>query len=89
MFKGLLAIVGSFALIKYRERIIGAMGKFGWAETYLGPGGSYRVVVIAAILLFFWGVATVTGTTDIFLGPLRQVFFPGGTSQGPPGMEAF
>ena len=79
MIKGLLAIVGAFLLIKYRERIVNLTGKFAWAEKYLGYGGTYHFMVILAIILFFWGVASMTGTTDVFLGPLKGIFGGGGS----------
>ena len=70
MFKGLLAIIASFFLIKYREKVVAQTGKFAWAEKYLGEGGTYRLMVILAVIFFFWGVASMTGTTDILLSPL-------------------
>lgn len=81
MFKGILAIIGSFLLIKYRERVVATTGKFAWCEKYLGYGGTYRFMVILAVVLFLWGVASITGTTDVLLGPLRGVFMPAGTPQ--------
>ena len=77
MIKGLLAIVGSFLLLKYRERVVAFTGKFGWAEQYLGMGGTYNLMVIIAVILFLWGIASITGTTDVLLAPLRM-FFPRG-----------
>lgn len=81
MFKGILAIVASFAIIKWREKIVATTGKFEWCEKYLGLGGTYRFMVILAILLFFWGVAKITGTEDVLLGPLSNFFNPGGTQE--------
>lgn len=77
MFKGILAIIGSFFLIKYREKVVEMTGKFAWAEKYLGSGGTYNFMLILAIVFFLWGVASITGTTDVLLSPLRRVFFPG------------
>ena len=82
MFSGLLAIIGAFLLIKYREKVVGFTGKFAWAEKYLGTGGTYNLMVIISIILFFWGVAKMTGTTDVFLSPLRGIFSPGGAAVG-------
>jgi hypothetical protein len=76
MFKGLLAIVGAFFLIKYRERVVATTGKFKWAEKYLGQGGTYRLMVLVAIAFFLWGVSAVTGTTDVLLSPLNNFFNP-------------
>jgi len=78
MFNGVLAIIASFFLLKYREKVVATTGKFAWCEKYLGDGGTYRFMVILAFLLFFWGIARVTGTDDIFLKPLGKIFFPGG-----------
>lgn len=80
MFKGLLAIIASFFLIKYRERAVAMTGKFDWCEKYLGMGGTYRFMVILGVVLFFWGVASLTGTTDVLLSPLRGLFSPGGVA---------
>jgi hypothetical protein len=77
MLGGILAIVGAFLLVKYREKIVGLTGKFAWAEKYLGSGGTYNFMVILAIFLFFWGVAKITGTTDVLLSPLMNVLSPG------------
>ena len=86
MFKGILAIVASFFLIKYRERIVGVTGKFQWAEKYLGMGGTYRFFVILGVFSFLWGVASITGTTDVLLSPLRGVFQAGGGMGGEGGL---
>ncbi len=82
MFQGILAIAAAFALIKYREKVVGFTGKFAWAEKYLGSGGTYNLMVIIAVILFFWGVAKMTGTMDVLLGPLRGIFSPGGAAVG-------
>ena len=87
MFKGALAIITSFLLIKYRERIVGITGKFSWAEKYLGMGGTYRFFVILGVIVFLWGVASITGTTDILLKPLGGVMFPGSEGGGAPVSE--
>ncbi|MBT4021150.1 hypothetical protein HOF17_02120 [Candidatus Peribacteria bacterium] len=78
MFKGILAIVGAFLLIKYRVKVVDTTGKFGWCEKYLGPGGTYHFMIVFAIILFIWGVAKATGTDDVLLGPLANFFDPGG-----------
>ena len=82
MINGILAIIGAFLLIKYREKVVGFTGKFAWAEKYLGSGGTYNLMVIIAVILFFWGVAKMTGTTDVLLSPLKGIFSPGGAAVG-------
>lgn len=63
----LLGIVGSVLMLKYREYIGNLMGE---AEWMMKVGGVYNVVIIAAIFIFFWSLATLTGTTDILFRPL-------------------
>jgi len=82
VFKGFLAIVASFFLIKYRERIVETTGKFAWSEKYLGQGGTYRLMVIIAFVLFLWGVSAITGTTDVLLSPISGLFNSGGAPAG-------
>jgi len=82
MFIGTLAIVASFFLLKYRVNVVATTGKFGWCEKYLGDGGTYRFMVICSILLFFWGVANLTGTEDILMSPLSNFLKMGGSGGG-------
>ena len=63
----LLGIVGSVLMLKYREYIGNLMGE---AEWMMRVGGVYNVVVIMAIFIFFWSLASLTGTTDILFRPL-------------------
>ncbi len=62
----ILMIVGSFLMIKYRERVGDVFGEPEWAAKV---GGVYNVVIIAAAILFFWGVAELTGTTGVLFAP--------------------
>lgn len=63
----LLGMVGSFFMIKYREYIGDAIGEADWMSKV---GGVYNVVVILAVFIFFWSLATLTGTTEILFSPL-------------------
>ena len=76
-----MAAIGvSFALIVYREQV-GDM--FGEAEWMKKVGGVYNVIIICAILLFFWGVAALTGTERNFFEPLLMLI-PGYNPTPPP-----
>lgn len=83
-FLSLLGIVGSFFLLRYREAI-GDM--FGEAEWMRKIGGVYNVVVIISIVLFFWCLAELTGTTHILFSPLLWLV-PGVDRGGSP-MDTF
>lgn len=63
----IIGMIGSLFLLKYRERVGEMLGEAEWMQKV---GGVYNVVIIIAILLFFWSVAALTGTTDILFRPL-------------------
>lgn len=66
----IIGIIASFFLAKYRERVGEITGEAEWMKKV---GGVYNVIVIVAIIIFFWSIATITGTTDIFLKPLSYI----------------
>ena len=63
----IIGIVASFFLVKYRERMGEIIGEAEWMRKL---GGVYNVIIITAILIFFWALATLTGTTNILLKPI-------------------
>lgn len=69
----IIGIIGSFFMIKYREQIGGMMGEAQWMTKI---GGVYNVVILVAIFIFFWSLASLTGTTDLLFRPILW-FIPG------------
>lgn len=69
-FLGLIGIVCSILLVKYRESVAEMIGTGEWME-YVG--GVYNFVVILGVVMFFFSVAALTGTLDIFLAPIRYL----------------
>ena len=67
----ILGIIGSFFLIKYREKVGDSLGEPDWA---IKVGGIYNVVIIFAIFLFFFCIAWMTGTVDVLLSPIVSLF---------------
>jgi len=66
----------AFLLVKYRRSIIHFTGKWGWAEKYLGIGGSYSAVVIVAIIVFLLALSKLFGKIDnIFKSSLGRFFY--------------
>ncbi|MBT3292828.1 hypothetical protein HOD24_04065 [Candidatus Peregrinibacteria bacterium] len=63
-------------MIKYRERVGDMFGEADWMQKV---GGIYGIIFISAIAIFFFSIAKMTGTTDIFLSPLINLL-PGGHS---------
>ncbi len=73
-FLGIIGIAGSFFLLKFREYIGDMIGDADWMR-YVG--GPYNLVVLVALFIFFWSIAAMTGTEDIFVRPILWLF-PGG-----------
>ncbi len=67
---GLIGIAFSLTLIKYREKVGGMMGEANWMRKV---GGIYNFIIIVATFLFFFSIAKITGTTNIFLSPLSFI----------------
>lgn len=74
VFWGLLGLYISFLMIRYREKIVNFTGKIGWAETYLGRGGTYNAMILIAIIFFFWSILYMTGNLDFIFGGLGKFF---------------
>ena len=55
-----VGLIGPFFMIKYREMIGDMMGEADWMRKV---GGVHYVVVIVALVIFFWTPAEMTGTT--------------------------
>jgi len=68
---GLIGLVASFFILKYRERIGDMFGNADWMR-YVG--GPYNLVVIIALFIFFWCLAAITGTEEIFVRPFLMLF---------------
>lgn len=66
-FIQLCGIAVGALMIKYREKIGEQLGDQMWMR-YVG--GVYNFVVLLGILIFFWSIAALTGTLDIFFAPV-------------------
>lgn len=67
IFLGLIGIVLSFCLIKYRERIGDTFGDPEWA---MKVGGIYNVIVLCGVFGFFWSISYMTDTLDVLFAPI-------------------
>lgn len=77
VFWGLFGIILSYLMIRYRKQIVDWTGKFGWAEQYLGMGGTYNAMVLFAIILFLFSILYMTGNTDFVFGGISRFFATG------------
>ncbi|OGJ55407.1 hypothetical protein A2706_01625 [Candidatus Peribacteria bacterium RIFCSPHIGHO2_01_FULL_51_35] len=67
-FLSIIGIVLAFFMLKYRERLGDMIGEGEWMQKV---GGIYSMIIIVAVVIFFVSIATLTGTSDILLAPLR------------------
>ena len=63
--------MGSYFLLRYRERVKNFMGDVGFAEKIFGAGGTYSLIIVIGVLLFVVSLMYATGTLD---GMLIKVF---------------
>lgn len=70
-FLGLLSIGFGAFLIYFREATANAFGEPDWAAKV---GGMQIVVVIVGVLMCLWGLALMTGSTDLLLAPIGGLF---------------
>jgi len=72
-FFALLGFPASFLIIIYRQKIKEFTGTVGFAEKYLGVGGTYTLILIIGVGLFIVTLLYITGTLQSFL---KAVFGP-------------
>ena len=66
----ILGIIGSFFLLKYRERVGDMIGEADWMRKV---GGVYMIVIFIGLFIFLWSVAELTNTTDLLFYPLYAI----------------
>ncbi len=69
-FFAVIGFVLTYFIIRNRESIGDSLGDQEWMRPL---GGIYGVIVIVAILIFFWSLATITGTQEFFFTPVRWI----------------
>lgn len=82
IFLSLMGIVVALALLKYREPMGNMIGEAEWMQKV---GGVYNVIIIISLLIFFWSLAELTGTTDMFFAPIKWMI-PGMQVTGEQGL---
>ncbi len=66
----LIGIIGAFYILKYRQQVGDMVGEADWMKSI---GGIYNIIILVAILIFFWSIAELTNTTDVLFSPLRML----------------
>jgi hypothetical protein len=70
----ILSIPLALAMMIYREKIIRFTGKFEWAEHKIGPGGSYTMIIIVALIIWIGSMMYALGSFDQLFGFLSAFF---------------
>lgn len=64
---GIIGMICSYIMIRHRQALGDMMGEADWMRKI---GGVYMVMVFLGVLVFFWSVAYMVNTLDIFFYPL-------------------
>jgi hypothetical protein len=72
---GILGITTGLLLIKYRSNVRDFTGLVGFAEKYLGNGGTYTFYLLLGIALIFLSVLYATGQLQSILDNNLSPYF--------------
>lgn len=67
VWQGLAGMVLGFLILVYRVRIKDLTGSIGFAERYLGPGGTWTFLILLGIGIFIFSLMWAMGTLQSFL----------------------
>jgi len=77
MNKLLVFILGfpiALVVMIYRQKIVAFTGKLEWAEQRLGPGGTYTLLIIFALVIWVGCMMYALGSFDQLFGFLARFF---------------
>lgn len=72
---GLIGIPLGIIIIRYRVTVKNWTGDIGWAEKYLGAGGTWTTIVAFGILVSFGSLMWMMGTLQEFFIKYLGSFF--------------
>lgn len=67
IIQGLFGMVLGFLIIVFRPRIKDFIGEIGFAEKYLGAGGTWTFLLIVGVAIFVLSLMWATGSLQGFL----------------------
>ncbi len=77
LFYALIIFFLGLGLVKYRERVQSFTGTIGFAEQYLGVGGTFTFYILVGIGAMFFSILYLTGTFDSIAFFIGKFFFVG------------
>lgn len=66
----LIGLPAGLALIKYRERVYQWTGPIGFAEKYLGNGGTFTLIVIVGSIMVLLSISYFLGAHEYLLSKI-------------------
>lgn len=75
IFQGMIAMVLGLLILVYRPQIKDFTGSIGFAEQYLGSGGTWTFLIVVGVAFFMFGLMWATGTIQDFFVKNLSVFF--------------
>ena len=70
----ILGLPAGLLIIIYRRLIVQTTGKLQWAENNLGAGGTYTLVIILGLVVWFGCMMYALGSFDQIFGFLVKFF---------------
>ena len=75
IIQGLAVMILGFLILVFRPWVKRFTGNIGFAERYLGPGGTWTFLLVIGVGLFIIGLMWATGTLqNIFWGKFGGFF---------------
>lgn len=72
---GLIGIVAGLLIIKYREKLQTWTGNISFAERYLGPGGTFTLLLLIGAATVILSILYMTGILQDFIKSAAEPFF--------------
>ncbi|MBT4917411.1 hypothetical protein HON58_03145 [Candidatus Peregrinibacteria bacterium] len=70
-----IGVATAYLILRYRRQLKDLVGDIGFAERYLGSGGTNTLIVIIAVFTFVFTLMYVLGTLDSLLFNVFGRFF--------------
>jgi hypothetical protein len=67
VLQGIIGMIIGFCILVFRPQIKDFTGDIGFAERYLGPGGTWTFFIILGVLIFIFSLMWALGTLQDFL----------------------
>jgi hypothetical protein len=74
VLQGFIAMVVGMLILIYRPQVKDFIGSIGFAEEYLGPGGTWTLLIILGFGFFIFGLMWATGVVQDFFQAHFAVF---------------